>query len=94
MKKTVATMADGRELIYYDEDETAVRDYPDLRDLPETSTSSELRHDLIRDEWVAVASHRQGRIFMPPTAECPLCPTDADNRSEIPNGRFNSRCTQ
>jgi UDPglucose--hexose-1-phosphate uridylyltransferase len=85
MKKTVAAMADGRELIYYDEDESTVRDYPDLRNLPVTSTSSELRYDVIRDEWIAVASHRQGRIFMPPTAECPLCPTDADNQSEIPS---------
>ena len=85
MKKTIAAMADGRELIYYDKDDTTLRDYPDLRDLNETSTSSELRYDVIRDEWVAVASHRQGRTFMPPTAECPLCPTDADNLSEIPS---------
>ena len=85
MKKTVAAMADGRELIYYDKDGSTVRDYPDLRDLNETSTSSELRYDVIRDEWVAVASHRQGRIFLPPTAECPLCPTDANNQSEIPS---------
>jgi len=85
MKKTVTTMADGRELIYYDEDESVVRDTPDLRDLPETSTSSEIRYDVLRDEWVAVASHRQGRTFMPPAAECPLCPSDEANQSEIPS---------
>ena len=67
MKKTPTKMADGRELIYYDEDESTIRDNPDLRDLPELQVTSEARHDPILDEWVVMASHRQTRIFMPPT---------------------------
>jgi UDPglucose--hexose-1-phosphate uridylyltransferase len=84
MKKTVTKMADGRELIYYDEDETIVRDEVDRRDLPELQVTSEMRHDPILDEWVAIASHRQARTFMPPTSQCPLCPTTPDNATEIP----------
>lgn len=88
MKKSVTKLADGRELIYYDEDESVVRDASDLRQLPELATSSELRYDALRDEWVIVASHRQGRTFMPPVTECPLCPTRGDNHSEIPSSDY------
>ena len=84
MKKSVTKMADGRELIYYDEDETIVRDEVDQRDLPGLQVTSEMRHDPILDEWVAIASHRQTRTFMPPTNQCPLCPTTPDNATEIP----------
>lgn len=84
MKKTPTKMADGRELIYYDEDESAIRETPDLRDLPDLQVTSEVRHDPILDEWVVVASHRQTRTFLPPTNQCPLCATNADNATEIP----------
>ena len=84
MKKTTAKLADGRELIYYDEDDTVVRDETDLRDLPDLQVTSEMRHDPILDEWVVIASHRQTRTFMPPTNRCPLCATSADNPTEIP----------
>lgn len=88
MRKTAIMLADGRELIYYDEDDSADRTATDLRDLPKMSTSSELRFDQLRNEWVAVASHRQERTFLPPVAECPLCPTDAGNQSEIPSSDY------
>jgi UDPglucose--hexose-1-phosphate uridylyltransferase len=84
MKKTVTKLADGRELIYYDEDESVIRDETDLRDLPELQVTSEMRHDPILDEWVVIASHRQTRTFMPPTNQCPLCATSAENATEIP----------
>lgn len=84
MKKTPTKMADGRELIYYDEDETVVRDHVDMRELPELHVTSEMRYDPILGEWVVMASHRQARTFMPPTSQCPLCSTTADNPSEIP----------
>jgi UDPglucose--hexose-1-phosphate uridylyltransferase len=35
MKKTVTRLADGRELIYFDESDDAVHDLVDKRDLPE-----------------------------------------------------------
>jgi UDPglucose--hexose-1-phosphate uridylyltransferase len=84
VKRTVTHLADGRELIYFDESEGTVRDAVDRRDLPPPPSASELRHDPLLDEWVAVAAHRQGRIHLPPTTECPLCPSTADWQTEIP----------
>ena len=63
MKKTPMKMADGRELIYYDEDESTIRDTADLRDLPDLQVTSEIRHDPILDEWVVIASHRHAAPF-------------------------------
>jgi UDPglucose--hexose-1-phosphate uridylyltransferase len=36
---------------------------------------NELRWDPTLREWVAYASHRQDRTFLPPAEYCPLCPT-------------------
>lgn len=36
---------------------------------------SELRWNPLLGEWVATATHRQERIFLPPEDFCPLCPT-------------------
>ncbi len=84
MKRSEIRLADGRQLIYFDERDDAVRQTIDSRDLPPVGGGSELRHDPILDEWVAVASHRQGRIFLPPSSQCPLCPSTAAMLSEIP----------
>lgn len=85
MKKTAISLADGRELIYYDEDdETAARDARDERPLPPTRTASELRYDPLLDAWVIVASHRQERVYLPPADLCPLCPTGPGCLTEIP----------
>jgi UDPglucose--hexose-1-phosphate uridylyltransferase len=84
VKKTSTRMADGRELIYYDSRDDTVRDNPDLRPLDATATSSEIRYDPLLDEWVVIASHRQGRIYHPPADECPLCPSRDGRLSEIP----------
>ncbi|MBL1099010.1 galactose-1-phosphate uridylyltransferase [Streptomyces coffeae] len=84
MKKTATLLADGRELIYYDAHGDAVRDAVDLRPLDPITTRSEIRHDPLLDEDVAIASHRQGRTYHPPADECPLCPSRGGRRSEIP----------
>ncbi|MFG1775424.1 galactose-1-phosphate uridylyltransferase [Micromonospora sp. NPDC049048] len=84
MKRTAITLADGRELIYFDERDDAVRDQPDRRELPPPTPASQLRLDPLTDEWVAVAVHRQGRIFLPPADQCPLCPSTDGRQSEIP----------
>nr|WP_218852572.1 galactose-1-phosphate uridylyltransferase [Spelaeicoccus albus] len=60
----------------------------DMRPLPVTSTSSELRFDRLLGEWVAIASHRQSRTFLPPADKCPLCPSTDDNPSEIPDSDY------
>ncbi len=85
MKKTVTRMADGRELIYYDERDDARHDAVDRRDLPPPPPASRLRYDPLMDEWIAIAAHRQTRTFLPPTDECPLCPSTADRLTEIPS---------
>jgi UDPglucose--hexose-1-phosphate uridylyltransferase len=85
MKKTVTRMADGRELIYFDESDDALHDLVDKRDLPEPPPASRLRYDPLMDEWVAIAAHRQTRTFLPPTNECPLCPSTPDRLTEVPS---------
>jgi UDPglucose--hexose-1-phosphate uridylyltransferase len=84
VKRTVTQLADGRELIYFDERDDASRDAVDQRDLPPPPPASEMRHDPILDEWVAIAAHRQSRTFLPPSDQCPLCPSSAQWHSEIP----------
>jgi UDPglucose--hexose-1-phosphate uridylyltransferase len=84
MKRTPTTLADGRPLIYFDERDDAVRDAVDSRDLPPPPPASQLRYDPLLDEWVAIAAHRQARTFLPPSDECPLCPSTPRHKSEIP----------
>ncbi|MFI5930025.1 galactose-1-phosphate uridylyltransferase [Micromonospora sp. NPDC051543] len=84
MKRTAINLADGRELIYFDENDDAVRDQADRRDLPPPPPASQLRYDPLTDEWVAVAVHRQTRTFLPPANECPLDPSEGDRLTEIP----------
>ncbi|WP_329026059.1 MULTISPECIES: galactose-1-phosphate uridylyltransferase [unclassified Streptomyces] len=84
MKKTVTTLADGRELIYYDSREDRAREAVDTRPLDAVSTSSEIRRDPLLGDSVAIASHRQGRTYHPPADECPLCPSREGRQSEIP----------
>jgi UDPglucose--hexose-1-phosphate uridylyltransferase len=88
VKKTTTRLADGRELIYYDAEDTAdavVRDAVDRRPLEPVATHSELRQDRLLGDTVAIASHRQGRTYHPPADECPLCPSTQDRLSEIPD---------
>jgi UDPglucose--hexose-1-phosphate uridylyltransferase len=84
-RKTRIELADGRELIYYDEDPAAERVEVDSRRLPETIVHSEVRRDPLREEWVIMASHRQGRTHLPPAEDCPLCPSTPQRKTEIPS---------
>ncbi|MFF3454749.1 galactose-1-phosphate uridylyltransferase [Streptomyces sp. NPDC002730] len=84
MKKTSTRLADGRELLYYDSRDDAVRDAVDRRPLDPISTTSEIRRDPLLGDSVAIASHRQGRTYHPPADECPLCPSRDGRLSEIP----------
>ncbi|NYV76388.1 galactose-1-phosphate uridylyltransferase [Streptomyces sp. UH6] len=87
MRKTSTRLADGRELIYYDLRDTP-REAVDRRPLDATVTSSEVRHDVLLGDDIAVASHRQGRTYHPPADQCPLCPTHGDRLSEIPDSTY------
>ncbi|MDI3193486.1 galactose-1-phosphate uridylyltransferase [Pseudarthrobacter sp. AL07] len=85
---TATTLADGRELIYFDDGATAqprtASTTTDHRPLPERGQPGEVRFDALSDEWVAVAAHRQSRTHLPPADQCPICPTTPNNPSEIP----------
>ncbi len=81
VRRTTQHLADERGLFYYDDSEpyvtgTASRITADTRPLePHSGGGSELRYDVLTGEWVAIASHRNVRTFLPPKNECPLCPT-------------------
>jgi UDPglucose--hexose-1-phosphate uridylyltransferase len=84
MKRSITRLADGRELIYFDERDDAVHNEIDRRELPPPPAASQLRYDPLTDEWVSIAAHRQERTFLPPSDECPLCPSTPDRSTEIP----------
>ncbi|TQM37666.1 UDPglucose--hexose-1-phosphate uridylyltransferase [Pseudonocardia cypriaca] len=85
IRRTTARMADGRELIYFDDVTPDRVPAPDTRDLPTVQTGSIMRYDVLTGEWVAIAAHRQDRTFLPPADACPLCPTRPGRApSEIP----------
>ncbi len=88
MKKTTTRLADGRELVHYDSRDDVVRDAVDQRPLDLTTTATEIRHDPLLGDWVAVASHRQGRTYHPPADECPLCPSRDGKLTEIPSDDY------
>ncbi len=88
--KSSGHLADGREIIYFDEAPGSGRALiPDLRDLgderaPGAGPEPGLRWDPLVGEWVVVAAQRQGRTFLPPLEQCPLCPSRPGRPTEIP----------
>jgi UDPglucose--hexose-1-phosphate uridylyltransferase len=90
IKRTDRLMADGRTIRYYDSKGQS-RTAQDQRPIEEQPPISELRFDALVGEWVAVAAHRQNRIFLPPKELCPLCPTSenpGELLTEIPESDF------
>ncbi len=85
MRRTVARLADGREIIYYDRAASAAREVADRRPLADTGDGSQMRYDAVLEEWVSMASHRQDRTHLPPADQCPLCPSVGGRRTEIPS---------
>lgn len=80
-------MADGRTIRYYDtagQSRVAI----DRRPVEEQPAIGELRLDPLVNEWIAMAAHRQGRIFLPPKELCPLCPTTGELLTEVPESDF------
>jgi len=85
--RTDRTMNDGRTIRYYDTAQQ-LRTVEDQRPEEEQPGIGELRLDPLVNEWVAMAAHRQGRIFLPPKELCPLCPTTGELLTEIPENDF------
>ena len=81
-----ATLADGRELLYYDDPGTSLGpdravDARALDPRPDTAT---MRLDVLTGDWISVAAARQNRTFLPPAELDPLAPQTPANPSEIP----------
>ena len=68
--KRVSALADGRELIYFDDADTSLPPdrAADLRRLDPRPPTAEMRLDPLTGEWIAVATARQNRVVMPPAA--------------------------
>ena len=50
---------------------------------------NQLRWDPTLEEWVAYATHRQDRTFLPPAEYCPLCPTEPGGfPTEVPRESY------
>src|SRR4051794_16086724 len=60
----------------------------DTRVLPLRPVGSEARFDVVLEEWVTVATHRQDRTNLPPPGECPLCPSVDGRLTEIPDSDY------
>jgi UDPglucose--hexose-1-phosphate uridylyltransferase len=94
VRRTSTTLADGRELIYFDDSEpyrsgTKTREVLDERPLGARPAAGTMRLDALTGDWVSIADHRQDRTFLPPADECPLCPTGGGTMpSEIPAGEY------
>jgi UDPglucose--hexose-1-phosphate uridylyltransferase len=85
--KTSGRLADGREIIYFDESAgTGRAGAADPRDLSGDGGRGpgELRQDALTGDWIAVAAQRQARTFLPGPDSCPLCPSRPGRPTEIP----------
>lgn len=95
---TKGTLADGRDIIFFDDSEPYVsgqkaRTIVDPRPLgpcvlPPVEAAS-IRRDPLTGESVAIAAHRNNRTFMPPADEDPLAPAGVGSvPGEIPEPTY------
>jgi len=88
VEKRILRKPDGRPLILYSREPIppVVATSPS-NDPPASSTH--LRWHPLRGEWVAYATHRQDRTFLPAAEFNPLAPTtDLSRPTELPAGRY------
>lgn len=81
-------LADGRELIYFDDRPGRPDPATDDRRTTRLHRASEIRVDPIHDEAVIIAAHRQQRTHLPPPEGCPLCPSRDGLATEIPEETY------
>lgn len=82
-----AHLADGRELIYFDDADTtlgAERRIDERRLDPRPRTAT-MRQDVLTGDWISIAAARQSRAFLPPAEADPLAPQSPTNPSEVPD---------
>jgi len=80
---------DGRSLTLYGRNPFRVPGVAPSPNREPLQANPHLRWHPLRGEWVAYASYRQGRTFMPPPEYNPLAPTsDPENPTELPQGDY------
>jgi UDPglucose--hexose-1-phosphate uridylyltransferase len=84
--KRLTVLADGRELIYFDDADTTLGEERavDSRVLDPRPPTASMRQDILTGEWVSIAAARQNRVFLPPADQDPLAPQTLHNPSEVP----------
>ena len=92
--KSSTRLADGREIVYFDEapglgraqarDTRPLPPRPPGPALPHGSPEWGFRWDALAREWVVIAAARQDRTFLPPPDQCPLDPSAPGRPTEIP----------
>lgn len=85
--KRATVLADGRELFYYDDPDTALgpERAVDARTLAPRGETAAMRLDALTGDWITVAEGRQNRVMMPDAAADPLAPQTPENPSEVPS---------
>ncbi|MET8795206.1 galactose-1-phosphate uridylyltransferase [Nocardia sp. NPDC004568] len=85
--KRTAKLADGRDLIYYDDADTRLGPERriDTRRLEPRPPTAVMRQDVLTGEWISIAAARQSRVVLPPAERDPLAPQTPGNPSEIPD---------
>ena len=85
--KRTTRLADGRELIYFDDPDTTLgaERAVDARDIDPRPATATMRQDILTRDWVSIAAARQNRAFLPPAELDPLAPQTPTNPSEIPS---------
>ena len=81
------SLMDGRTIRYYDT-QGQTRSAEDQRPIEEQPVIGEMRLDPLHNEWVVIAAHRQGRIFLPPKELNPLAPSRPGFLTEIPESDY------
>jgi UDPglucose--hexose-1-phosphate uridylyltransferase len=91
MFKRTLTKPDGRCLWLYSRApiDASIRATAPGGEIARAHPQSHMRWHPLRGEWVAYATHRQDRTFLPPAEFNPLAPTtDAAHPTEVPAGAY------
>jgi UDPglucose--hexose-1-phosphate uridylyltransferase len=89
MIKRQLTKSDGRYLLLYACGPIAADEVAPSPSKEPFSPNAHLRWHPLRGEWVAYATHRQNRTFLPPPSYNPLGPTtDPAHPTELPAGDY------
>src|SRR3954454_7011170 len=85
--KRPTRLSDGRDLIYYDNADTALGPdrKPDQREAAPRPATATMRQDPLTGEWISIAAARQNRVFLPPANLDPLAPASPTTPSEVPS---------